>query len=86
MTISKMTVLAIALTMTFGTTAYAATMEECDAGITEINTKITSQQGVGEAARIEARNLSTQASNARNSGDYDRCMALVDNANSVLAK
>ncbi|MCF3934382.1 hypothetical protein L1787_13300 [Acuticoccus sp. M5D2P5] len=86
MNVPSKIVLALGLTLAFCGSSYAATMAECDAGIEEVNAKITSAQGVGESARDDARRLSDEASNARDAGEYDRCMELVQQADEALAK
>lgn len=76
--------LAFGAGLAFVTAAQAATMEECQAGIEEVNTLIGSKEGVPEGTRGEARDLSQQASNANDTGDYDRCMELVNQAKEAL--
>ncbi|XWN32704.1 MAG: hypothetical protein ROR55_06295 [Devosia sp.] len=64
--------------------AVAQTQEECVAGLEELNTAITSQEGVGESARAEARELSAEAQDAHDTGDYARCMTLVGDGAKAL--
>ncbi|WP_108659985.1 hypothetical protein [Acuticoccus kandeliae] len=66
--------------------ANAQTEGDCTSGIEALNTAITSQQGITESARSEARTLSEQASNAKDANDYARCVELVKQANTAIGK
>jgi hypothetical protein len=64
--------------------ATAATQEECEAGLQEVNTAIGSKEGVLESARTEAEQLSEEAQTANDRGDFDQCMELVTQAKDAL--
>jgi len=68
--------------------AIAQTAEGCEAGITEVNemvaTKTAASTGGDNQSLDEARSMSQEAQSAHDTGDYGRCMELVNDAKAAL--
>jgi cell division protein FtsB len=80
-------VAAFALTAGLGLTgamAQTATKADCAAGIEAVNTATSSQQGATTQQREEAEQLSQQASDAQDDGDYARCVELTQQAAQLM--